>query len=208
MATTGLKKSLVHGRVHGGYSNFCQGFATKHEAQNLLAKVSSPRSVMHAVDPGRVHWRFTLARRTRHRYHFGENMNPVSKSETLKRFREATGMGWMQAKLFFGGRSAELCARILRAHQEQAGPMYHDPIEDDSEFKVQIATARKAAEWNHRAWIADYNQKLRDSGHERHIRDWPLGSCHRIWKLKKDYLSERGISWYSPAEMNPGHRFD
>lgn len=48
-------------------------------------------------------------------------MNPAAKAETVKRFREATGMGWMAAKLFFAGRSAELCERILRAHQELQG---------------------------------------------------------------------------------------
>jgi hypothetical protein len=45
-------------------------------------------------------------------------------------------------------------------------------------------------------------------GRELEIKETRLGSCHRIWKLMKDQLKEQGIAWYSPAEMNPGVRFD
>lgn len=114
----------------------------------------------------------------------------------------------MSAKLFFAGRDAELCERILRAHEEQGKRTLHDPIEDDPEFKEQIAKAREAAEANHKDWIAARNKTLRESGREEEIREWPLGSCHRIWKLMKENLQGVGIAWYSPAEMNPGHRFD
>jgi hypothetical protein len=46
-------------------------------------------------------------------------LKTVTKAGMLKRWREATGMGWLQAKLFFAWRSDELCEKILRAHQEQ-----------------------------------------------------------------------------------------
>lgn len=117
-------------------------------------------------------------------------------------------MGWLQTKLFFAGRSDELCERILSARQEQTGQTLHDPIEDDSQFKVQIAKARIAAEQNQEVWISEQNQKLRDSGQGHLAGKWPLGACHRIWKLMKEDLREQGIPWYSPAEMNPGHHFD
>lgn len=135
-------------------------------------------------------------------------MKPAPKAETLKLLRQATGMGWLQTKLFFAGRSDELCERILRAHQEQGGATLHDPIEDDLQFKDQITKARTAAEQNQKAWIFDRNQKLRNSGQGHLVREWPLGSCHRIWKLMKEDLKQQGVSWYSPAEMNPGHHFD
>ena len=135
-------------------------------------------------------------------------MKPTPRAETLMRFREVTGMGWLQTKLFFAGRSDVLCERILRAHQEQTGHTFHDPIEDDSQFKDHIAKARTAAEQNQKEWVSERNQKLRDSGHGQLVREWPLGSCHRIWKLMKEDLKQHGISWYSPAEINPGHRFD
>jgi hypothetical protein len=139
---------------------------------------------------------------------FAENMNTVPKAETVKLFREATGMGWMASKLFFAGRSPELCERILRAHQEQGSQTLHDPIEDDPQFKEAIVRAREEAERDHRGWIVQHNQELLDEGHAKEIRDWPLGSCHRIWKLMKEPLKKVGISWYSPGEMNPGHHFD
>jgi hypothetical protein len=36
-----------------------------------------------------------------------------------------------------------------------------------------------------------------------------LGSCHRFWALKKQILKEKyGITWYSPAELNPDIKYD
>ncbi len=36
-----------------------------------------------------------------------------------------------------------------------------------------------------------------------------LGSCHRIWAMKKQILKEKyGITWYTPAELNPDVMFD
>jgi hypothetical protein len=135
-------------------------------------------------------------------------MSTVPRAETVKRFRQATGMGWMAAKLFLAGRSDELCERILRAHQEQNSRPLHDPIEDDPEFKERVAAARDAAEQDHRAWIAEDNRSLQEAGREREISEWRRGSCFRIWKLMKEDLSQAGISWYSPADMNPDFIFD
>jgi DNA-binding protein H-NS len=135
-------------------------------------------------------------------------MKATPKAETVKRFREATGMGWMSAKLFFSGRCAELCERILRAHEEQRDRILHDPIEDALEFKEQVLKARAKAEADQNEWVAEHNKKLRESGRAREIRERPLGSCHRVWMLMKEELKARGVSWYSPAEMNPGVHFD
>ena len=36
-----------------------------------------------------------------------------------------------------------------------------------------------------------------------------LGSCHWIWAMKKRILKEKyGITWYTPAELNPDVIFD
>lgn len=36
-----------------------------------------------------------------------------------------------------------------------------------------------------------------------------LGSCHWIWAIKKQILKEKyGITWYTPAELNPDVMFD
>ena len=35
-----------------------------------------------------------------------------------------------------------------------------------------------------------------------------MGSCFEIWSLKETYLAEKGISWMSPALLNPRVRFD
>ena len=36
-----------------------------------------------------------------------------------------------------------------------------------------------------------------------------LGSCHRLWDMQKTILKEKyGITWYSPAELNPEIKYD
>ena len=36
-----------------------------------------------------------------------------------------------------------------------------------------------------------------------------LGSCHRLWTMQKKILKEKyGITWYTPAELNPDIKFD
>ena len=36
-----------------------------------------------------------------------------------------------------------------------------------------------------------------------------LGSCHTLWALQKRILKEKyGITWYTPAELNPDIKFD
>jgi hypothetical protein len=34
------------------------------------------------------------------------------------------------------------------------------------------------------------------------------GLCYKIWERQKELLAERGISWQTPAEINPDVRFD
>jgi hypothetical protein len=36
-----------------------------------------------------------------------------------------------------------------------------------------------------------------------------LGSCHRLWTIQKTILKEKyGITWYTPAELNPEIIYD
>ena len=36
-----------------------------------------------------------------------------------------------------------------------------------------------------------------------------LGSCHRLWDIQKTILKEKyGITWYTPAELNPEIIYD
>ena len=34
------------------------------------------------------------------------------------------------------------------------------------------------------------------------------GGCHELWSLKREALAKRGITWHSPAILNPRVRFD
>lgn len=39
--------------------------------------------------------------------------------------------------------------------------------------------------------------------------DMPIfGSCHLIWRFKKEQFKALGYEWYTPKELNPGVMFD
>lgn len=118
-------------------------------------------------------------------------------------------MGWMEAKLFLAGKSPELCERILDARiQQPEANTLHDPIEDHPEYAETIATIRDETEKELRDEISQKNAERRASGDNTALRDWPLGTCHLMWRRMKERLAARGVTWYSLAEMNPGHIFD
>ena len=65
-----------------------------------------------------------------------------------------------------------------------------DPIENDPKYKEII---RQVDE--------EVKAELGDPG--------LIGYCHLAWSLKKKILLERyGISWKSPADLNPTTEFD
>jgi hypothetical protein len=119
------------------------------------------------------------------------------RAELLLRLRRTTGMGWFESVLFAWGMQHLLLERIVQAHEtqnrdrEDRWDSIHDPIEDQPQFSVILKAADRevAAELQ--------GQPLR------------RGFCHRVWYIKKRILQERyGVQWFSPAEMNPGTRFD
>jgi hypothetical protein len=131
------------------------------------------------------------------------------KAETVKRFREATGMGWMASKLFLAGRSPELCERILDARIQQPGSnTLHDPIEDHPDYADTFVAIRDLTETELREEIALENAARRDARADMVLPEWPRGTCHLMWRRMKERLAAEGITWYSLAEMNPGHHFD
>ncbi len=67
----------------------------------------------------------------------------------------------------------------------------HDPIEDDPA-------------------VAPIVRKVDRMVRRRHIlRRKGMGYCHAYWAEKKRILRRKyGIEWRTPAEMNPGTKFD
>ena len=43
---------------------------------------------------------------------------------------------------------------------------------------------------------------------DREFPETYMGICHTIWARKKQLLAQNGISWQSPAELNPNIIFD
>jgi hypothetical protein len=65
-----------------------------------------------------------------------------------------------------------------------------DPIENDPKYKEIIRQV---------------DEEVKAELGESH----PMGYCHMFWGLKKKLLLERyGISWKSPADMNPNIEYD
>jgi hypothetical protein len=133
----------------------------------------------------------------------------MSTAHQIARLREATGMGWLEARLFLAGRPAELCERIVTAKERQKDGILHDPIEDEPAFAQQFADAKKKAEETFRAWVASRNAEYRNQGLTALLSEHPRGGCHFVWReMKKVLQDQHGIKWFTPAEMNPGTKFD
>lgn len=64
----------------------------------------------------------------------------------------------------------------------------HDPVEATEEY---LAVIDEVDEW------IEKNREYRG-----------FGSCHHVWRLKAEYLAKKGITWRSPAALNPRVRFD
>lgn len=100
-------------------------------------------------------------------------------------------MGVVASRIFLLGKPADLIDRIVQAYETQSERLLHDPVEDDPAFSIAITEADREV--------------------ARLLKDEPnrLGLCHLGWRHKKQILKERfGLTWYSPAEMNPGCVFD
>ena len=78
--------------------------------------------------------------------------------------------------------------RMIEAYTDQPGPTRHDPLEDRPEHANLFAEVEQEV-------TARYPERRR-------------GRCHRVWRMKKALLLDRGLDWLSPSELNPFHRFD
>jgi hypothetical protein len=57
--------------------------------------------------------------------------------------------------------------------------------------------------------VAVRNAEYRQKGLDNIVSNHPRGGCHFIWReTKKVLLEQHGIEWFTPAEMNPGMKFD
>lgn len=135
-------------------------------------------------------------------------MSDVPNAAAVRRFRQSTGMGWMAAKRFLSEQSPELCARIIRAGEEQIGECgRYDPIEDDPAFAAAIAAARERA-----GSIAQKEFSRRKRRHDASGADFVFVGSSRdlpLWTavIMKKLLQREGIQWYTRMEMNPCSAF-
>lgn len=133
----------------------------------------------------------------------------VCNTKRAARLRAANGMGWLEARIFLAGISALLCERIISAKEKQEVGLLHDPIEDEPAFAPQVADAKKQAQDAFRSWVAERNARYLRQGLTHMVSEHPRGGCHFIWWETKKVLREQyEIEWFSPAEMNPGTKFD
>ena len=73
------------------------------------------------------------------------------------------------------------------------------PFGDDPE-SIKISTSKRIEE----------AKRLLSSNPEQAAKLFmQLGSCHTLWIFQKRILKEKyGITWYTPAELNPDIKFD
>ena len=113
-------------------------------------------------------------------------------AETVMRVHRATGLGPLQARAHLAKLSEHHRRQLLTAIEQQSGPTYHDPIEDDPSVASLFAQVRREAQ-----------SIVEAEGGPR------LGRCHQVWHIVQRTLRERhGIEWLTPAQLNPGVAFD
>jgi hypothetical protein len=133
--------------------------------------------------------------------------NEMPTAELIGRLRKATGLGWLAARMFLA-QSGVLAKRIIAAHASQKERTLHDPIEDDAVYGPKIAQAKAKAEQIYRDYRTERNGDYVRRGLNQMVSESSRGSCHFIWRETKRILAEQGVTWYSPAEMNPAVIFD
>jgi hypothetical protein len=88
-----------------------------------------------------------------------------------------------------------------------------EPIEDDDpimvEFFKTLRADLKAQDELRKKRIEEAKELLpTDPARAAELLS-KLGSCHTLWALQKRILKEKyGITWYTPAELNPDVKFD
>lgn len=106
-------------------------------------------------------------------------------------YHKATGCPVMKAKAELLKMEDALRSRVLKAAHEQSGGGngLHDPIENEPAMRELISAAATAA------------RMLAGPAAGR-------GQGHRFRREQKRLLALQGVTWFSPAEMNPGLVFD
>jgi hypothetical protein len=139
--------------------------------------------------------------------HFIDSVSPVQPTaQEVKLFHEASGMGWMTAKSFLMTQSPELCERILAARRLNPEAMtLHDPLEDNPKYAQMIKSLYNSIQAELRESMISESKQEKEMAN---FREWPLGTCHLVWRKLKEELASKGLVWYSPAELNPTHAFD
>ena len=82
----------------------------------------------------------------------------------------------------------EKAEKIYKDRMNSRRSLKHDPIEMSKEYLSVIDEVEERIEKNRTIF--------------------GMGACHEIWHLKFQYLLEKGISWHSPAMLNPRVMFD
>ena len=96
------------------------------------------------------------------------------------------------------------------ANQEESEDIYKD--EDNPvmiEFFKNMQADLKARRAEEKKKIEEATQLLPTYPERAAELFIQLGSCHTLWALQKHILKEKyGITWYTPAELNPDVKFD
>ena len=75
-----------------------------------------------------------------------------------------------------------------------------DPFYDGSGESMKVSISKR---------IAEAKRLLPESPERAAELFIQLGSCHTLWSLQKCILKEKyGVTWYTPAELNPDVKFD
>jgi hypothetical protein len=117
----------------------------------------------------------------------------------LARFHKATGAPLRKSVEFLSQFSDEQQQKLTLIAETSNGQL-HDPIEDEESIKSLFEAVKTEAESEAKQFQSRKGSSALTS---------KRGLCHLQWAIIKRLMLERhGISWRSPAELNPWITFD
>lgn len=92
---------------------------------------------------------------------------------------------------------------------------FYTPLLQSCVSRMKLQELLTSAQENRRRFIkndpvekTDAYLSVIDEVEEAIDKNKTMDFCLEIWKLKAEFLSDRGICWRSPTQLNPGVMFD
>jgi hypothetical protein len=130
-------------------------------------------------------------------------------AELVMRFRAVTGYPVIKAQQFLSQFPLERQIDYIDAAGRYHGRDLHDPVEDDALTGPLFTLICEEVHQELATWQQGQEELLDHSPEVAELLASRRGLIHRYWSRVKELMWKRyGVTWKSPAEMNPWSVFD